>query len=156
METYSTVIRSAVMYGNETWRLTKRLEQRLTVFENGVPRRICGPVYDHHEQTWRRRRSEEICQLTKLPKLVDIVKAQRMKWAGHVARHNEKSVQRAVLEGIHHGTRPVGRPRKRWKDGVREDAGLVGLDGDEDGAKQRCLCIFLAAERGLHGPLPAE
>jgi hypothetical protein len=40
---YKTVILSFVLYGCETWSLTLREEHRLSVFENGVLRRIFGP-----------------------------------------------------------------------------------------------------------------
>jgi hypothetical protein len=40
---YKTIILPVVLYGCETWSLTLREECRLTVFENRVLRRICGP-----------------------------------------------------------------------------------------------------------------
>jgi len=43
IETYRTVIPSAVLYGCETWSLTPRQELRLRMFENRVLRKIFGP-----------------------------------------------------------------------------------------------------------------
>jgi hypothetical protein len=40
---YKTIIVPVVLYGCETWSLTLREAQRPRVFENRVPRRICGP-----------------------------------------------------------------------------------------------------------------
>jgi hypothetical protein len=40
---YKTIISPVFLYGCETWSLTLREEQRLRMFENGVPRRIFGP-----------------------------------------------------------------------------------------------------------------
>jgi hypothetical protein len=34
-----------------------------------------------------------------------------------------------VLAGKHEGTRPLGRPRHRWEDGIRMDRREIGLWG---------------------------
>ena len=39
---YKIIFLTVVMYGHETWSLTLREERRLRMFENRVPRRICG------------------------------------------------------------------------------------------------------------------
>jgi hypothetical protein len=38
-------------------------------------------------------------------------------WAGHVAR-TEKRNARGVLVGKPEGTRPLGRPRRKWKGNI--------------------------------------
>jgi hypothetical protein len=38
-----TIILPVILYGSETWSLTKREEHRLSVLENRVLRRIFGP-----------------------------------------------------------------------------------------------------------------
>ena len=50
---YKTMIRPIVMYGSETWPITKAEEQLIDVWERKVLRRIFGPVYDGN--TWRIR-----------------------------------------------------------------------------------------------------
>jgi hypothetical protein len=40
---HKTLIRPALLYGSETWVLTKREENQLLVFERKVLRTICGP-----------------------------------------------------------------------------------------------------------------
>jgi hypothetical protein len=44
-----------------------------------------------------------------------------MKWAGHVARIGEERKVYKVLVGNPEGKRPLGRPRRRWEDGIRMD-----------------------------------
>jgi hypothetical protein len=34
-----------------------------------------------------------------------------------------------VLVGKPEGKRPLGRPRRRWEDGIRTDLGEIGLEG---------------------------
>jgi hypothetical protein len=50
-------------------------------------------------------------------------KSRRMRWAGHVARM-EKEIK--CKRGEPEGRRSLGRPRRRWKDGIRMDLGETG------------------------------
>ena len=51
---YRTVILLVVLYGCETWTLTRREERKLMVFENMVLKRIFGPRRDEVTGEWRR------------------------------------------------------------------------------------------------------
>ena len=133
-----STVRPAVTYGSETWRLTKRLERRLEVFENGVLRRICGAVFDQQELVWRRRHNEELRFMTQVPLITDVIRAQTLRCACHVARSDVDSAVRRAFDGIPDGKRPVGRPRKRWKYCVQEDARNLGLEKDwREAAQER-------------------
>jgi hypothetical protein len=44
-----------------------------------------------------------------------------MRWAGHVSRIGEERKLYKVLVGNPEGKRPLGRPRRRWEDGIRMD-----------------------------------
>jgi hypothetical protein len=52
-----------------------------------------------------------------------------MRWAGHVARMGEERNVYKVLVGKPEGNRPLGRPRRRWEDGIRMDLREIGLGG---------------------------
>jgi hypothetical protein len=65
------------------------------------------------------------------PSIIRIIKSRRMRWAGHVARVGEKRHAYRLLVGKPEGTRPQGRPRRRWMDNIRMDVGEVGW-GDVD------------------------
>jgi hypothetical protein len=49
-----------------------------------------------------------------------------MRWAGHVARMGEDRGVHRVLVGKPEGKRPLGRPRRRWKDNIKMDLQEVG------------------------------
>jgi hypothetical protein len=49
-----------------------------------------------------------------------------MRWAGHVARIGEERNVYRVLMGKPEGKRSVGRPRRRWEDGIRVDLREIG------------------------------
>jgi hypothetical protein len=57
---YKTIILQVVLYGCETWSLTLREEQRLSVFENRVLRRIFGPKRDEVTGEWRKLHNGEL------------------------------------------------------------------------------------------------
>jgi hypothetical protein len=64
--------------------LTLREEHRLRVFENRVLRRIFGPKRDEVAGGWRKLQNEELHGLYASPSIVRVIKARRMRWAGHV------------------------------------------------------------------------
>jgi hypothetical protein len=47
------------------------------------------------------------------PSIVRVIKATRMRWAGHVARMGEVRGAYNILVGRPKGRRPLGRPRRR-------------------------------------------
>jgi len=115
---YRTIIMAVVLYGCETWSLTLREERKLRVFENML-RRIFGPRREEVTREWRRFHNEELNDLYSSPNIVRVIKSRRMRWAGHVARMDEKREVYRVLLGKPEGKRPLGRPRSRWVDKYR-------------------------------------
>ena len=57
------------------------------------------------------------------------LKYRRMRWAGHVARMGEERGVYRVLVGKPEGKRPLGRPRRSWKDNIKMDLQEVGCGG---------------------------
>ena len=110
---YSTIILPVVLYGCETWLLTLREEHRLRVFKNKVLRRIFGPKREEVTREWRKLR-EEMTDLYSSHNIERVTKSRRMRWAGRVARMGERRGVYKVLVGKPEGTRPLGRPRRRW------------------------------------------
>jgi hypothetical protein len=86
---YRTKILPVVLYGCETWSLTLREKHRLRIFENSVLRRIFGPKRDEVTGEWRRLHKEEFNDLYSSPSIIRVIKSNRMRWAGHVARMGE-------------------------------------------------------------------
>jgi hypothetical protein len=114
------------LYGCETWSLTLREEHKLKVFENRVLRRIFEPKRDELTGEWRKLHSEELHILYSSPTIIRQMKSRGMRWAGHVARMREERNVYKVLMGNPEGKRPLGRPRRRWEDGIRMDLRETG------------------------------
>jgi hypothetical protein len=52
-----------------------------------------------------------------------------MRWAEYVARVGERrGIYRVLVEKLE-GNRPLGRPRRRWKDNIKMDFYQVGIRG---------------------------
>jgi hypothetical protein len=99
------------------------------VFENRILRRIFGRKRDEVTGEWRKLHNEELYSLYSSPDIIRQVKSRRMRWAGHVARMGEERKVYKGLVGKPEGKRPLGRPRRRWEDGIRMDLRETGLGG---------------------------
>jgi hypothetical protein len=52
-----------------------------------------------------------------------------MRWTGHEAHKGQDRKVYKILVGKPEGKRPLGRPRRRWEDGIRMDLMEIGLRG---------------------------
>jgi hypothetical protein len=109
-----------VLYGCETWSLTSKEGYRLRVFENRVLRKIFGPKREE-DGSWRKLHNDELHSLYSSLNFVRVIKSRRMRWERHVARMGEGRGAYRVLVGRPESKRPLGRPRRRWKDNIKMD-----------------------------------
>jgi hypothetical protein len=115
----------------KTWSLILRKEHKLRVFENRFLRRICGSKRDEVKGEWRKLHSEKFHILYLSPDIIRQVKSRRMRWARRVERMGEERNVYRVLVGKPEGTRPFGRPRRKWENGIRMDLKETGYGGLE-------------------------
>jgi hypothetical protein len=70
--------------------------------------------------------NEELHILYSSPNIIRQIKSRRMRWEGHVAcMGEEKSVYKVVMRKPE-GKKPLGKPRRRWEDGIRMDLREIG------------------------------
>ncbi|KAJ4431113.1 hypothetical protein ANN_19708 [Periplaneta americana] len=119
---------TGVLYGCETWTLTLREGQRLTVSENKVLRKIFGAKRDEVTGEWRKLHNAELHALYSSPDIIRYIKSRRLRWAGHVARMDESRNAYRMLVGRPEGKRPSGRPRRRWEDNIKMNLREMGYD----------------------------
>jgi hypothetical protein len=60
------------------------------------------------------------------PNIIRVMKSRRLRWAGHVARMGERRGAYRALVGKPEGRRPLGTPRRGWKDNIKMDLREVG------------------------------
>jgi hypothetical protein len=94
-----------------------------------VLRRIFGPKRDEVTGEWRKLHNEELRDLYSSPSIIRMIKARKMRWAGHVARMGEKRNTYRLLVGKPEGKRPLGRSRRRWVDNIKMNLGEIRWGG---------------------------
>jgi hypothetical protein len=105
-----------------------REEHRLRVSENRVLRMIFGPKWEE-DGSWRKLHNDELHGLYFSPNIFRVIKAWRMRSAGHVAHMGEGRGVYRILVGRPEGKIQLGRPRPRWQDNIKMDLREIGLDG---------------------------
>jgi len=147
---YKTLIKPVLIYGVETWVLSKVDELHLGVFERKILRRIYGPVCE--EAVWRSRYNEELYRFYDEADLVTTVKITRLRWAGHVMRMQDNLPCKKITLDKPEGRRQVGRPNLRWIDGVTKDAEKLGVRNRRAWARDRDdWRQFLESAKTVHG-----
>jgi hypothetical protein len=76
---------------------------------------------------WRKLHNEKLHNLYCSLSIIIIIKARRVRWAGHVPRMGEKRDAYRILEEKPEGKRPLGRPRRSWEDNIRMGLRLDGV-----------------------------
>ena len=61
--------------------------------------------------------------------IIRVIKARRIRWAGHVACIGDRKGAYRILVGRPDGKRPLVRPRLRWEDNIKMDLQEVGCEG---------------------------
>jgi hypothetical protein len=80
---------------------------------------IKGGGYEFLTGGRRNLHNEELHNLYSSPSIIRIIKSRTMSWAWHVvARMGEKRNTCRLLVRKPEGKRPLGKPRRRWLDGV--------------------------------------
>jgi hypothetical protein len=123
---YMTLVRPVVTYGSETWTLKARDENALRCSERKILQRIFRGVQD--SSGWRIRYNQELDRLIEGQNLLRFIKAQRLRWLGHVERMPETQMPKGILKGRLRNRRR-GHPRMRWMDSVTADLAIRGIRG---------------------------
>ena len=92
-----SLVWSVLLYGAETWTLTKKDMQRLEAVEMWCWRKLLGV-------SWRDRvlNEEVLHQAQERLVLIQTIRERQKKWLGHIMRHDEGLMLR-VIEGHIHG-----------------------------------------------------
>jgi hypothetical protein len=71
----------------------------------------------------------KVCDLYSSSNIIRVIKARKMRWAGHVVRVAERRGGCKVSVGKPEGKRPLGILRRRWEDNIKMDLQEVGIWG---------------------------
>ena len=117
---FNSNVKSALLYGCETWSLNQSSLKKVQTFVNGCLRRILRifwPERIRNEELWNRAGQrpirEEITQ-------------RRWRWLGHTLRKLRNSITRQSLQWNPQGKRSKGRPRTTWRRNLEEEMKASG------------------------------
>ena len=106
---YSSCVRSALLHGSETLRVTKPCLQRLQRNDRAMIRQICNVK----PQDTATIRSTELLAWLGIEDLDLILKERLLRWYGHVERSN--GAVKTAFDIQVNGKRGPGRPKMTWK-----------------------------------------
>lgn len=102
---YKTLVRSIVCFNAETRTMTTTDENNLRAFERKILRKIFGPVKE--DNNVYRVRYNEIMQLMENEDIVRFIKAQRLRWLGHIKRMDENKTPKRTYVHVGETTREM-------------------------------------------------
>uniref|UniRef100_A0A8R1IYR0 Endonuclease/exonuclease/phosphatase domain-containing protein n=1 Tax=Caenorhabditis japonica TaxID=281687 RepID=A0A8R1IYR0_CAEJA len=124
---FDSIVLPALTYGSEVWTFTQALSERVRVTHAALERRLVGISLS--EQRQRNLHREDIRAQSEVRDPLLVIKKKKLGWAGHIMRRNDGRWTRLVQEWYPIGEkRPVGRPRMRWSDSLKEQISL--FDGN--------------------------
>ena len=102
-----------LMYGCETWCLSKQQQSRVQATQMNVLRRIEGV------SRLDRVRNVDIREKLHQASVLDMVKTRQEKWKARMEVMSSERTTKKIFEGVMAGKRPRGRPRMRWTDNFK-------------------------------------
>jgi endonuclease/exonuclease/phosphatase family metal-dependent hydrolase len=119
---YNQCIQPAMIYGCQTWAITKRMQDRLKTTQRSMERAMIGvSKRDHRTNEWVR-------QQTGVQDIIVRIKQLKWQWAGHVARITDNRWTRSVTEWLPlDQKRKKARPKVRWEDDIKKYIGVTWM-----------------------------
>ena len=131
LRTFLTLVDSVLIYGSETWTLTKNLEKSIDRTYTRLLRTVFNVSWSEHLT------NREL--YGNLPKVTDKIRERRLKLAGHCVRHSEEVASNLVLWQPSQGKPNRGRKRKTYLDNLMNDTNMESVDNLRSLIKDRDL-----------------
>ena len=111
---YNAIVLAILLYGCETWTLYSRQMKELHKFHMRCLRQMLFV-------TWKDKvTNNAVLDRSGSLSIDTIIANKALRWAGHLCRMNNGRLPKITLFGeLAGGTRPVGRPKKRYKDQLK-------------------------------------
>jgi hypothetical protein len=147
---YEGLILSILLYGCETWSLTKQQQRRLQLFHNSCVRAMCRVTMWHVREY---KISQANLEHRLLLEPFDYYLARRrLRWAGHVSRMPMSRLPRLLLSSWVDHKRPKQRPQFTYGHGLKRDLSNAGVDVKDWGslAMNRNLWHAITQQKNVH------
>jgi len=105
-----------MLYGSETWAITKTSLQRLERKDGYMIRWICGMQGTH---------TNDIRDIMGIQEVSEVLRARRLRWFGHTQRAT--SCINTIIGMPFPGPRGPGGQNKTWSTCVKDDQRVMGM-----------------------------
>ena len=109
---FNSNVKSILLYGSETWRMTKKTLQKIQTFINSC----------RNEELWRKGRQETVEKQ---------ILRRKWGWIGHTLRKPATSTTRQALTWNPQGKRKRGRPKNTWRRDTEAELKRQGISWGE-------------------------
>ena len=145
---FKSNVLAVLLYGSETWKMTRGDEKRLNTFLHKALRRIL-------KIRWPMKVSnDEIRRRVNLVTISEMVAHRRWRWIGHVLRMENNSIPRVALTWTPDGRRKRGRPRETWRRTVEREREAMGFTSWREATT--AAADRTTWRRRIHGPILHE
>ena len=117
---FNTNVKSILLYGSDTWRVTKTNTHKLQTFINRCLRNILSIRWPEVVP------NEELRDKTNQAPIEMDIKKRKWGWIGHTLRKPVDNITRQALDWNPQGKRKVGRPKQTWRRSVDTEAKAAG------------------------------
>ncbi len=111
-----------LLYAYESWTVYSRHARRLNHFHTTCP-----------ADSWKAdgKTESHILKQADLPSIHTLLQRNQARWAGHVVRMSDERLPKQLLYGqLSEGKRHRGRPKKRFKDSLKDSLRSLGIPHD--------------------------
>jgi len=122
---YESCVRSVMLYGSETWAMTKKDEDILRKCDRRMLRYMARVKWQDGVS------SEEVAKRCGLGDILETARQGRLQWYGHVRREGEEGVLRKVEKIQVIGNRLPGKPKGTLDQLVQKDMKKRGLKEEQ-------------------------
>lgn len=109
----------------ETWAITKSIQDQIYIWERKTFRKRFG--WGKMQEIWEKRTNQELSELYNETKLSRIVKAQRVRWMGHIIRTKKRRMIKYILNTRSICNRGREKFRVSWKRQVEVNLEELGI-----------------------------
>ena len=122
LKLFNSIVISVLLYGCESWKGLKEVEERVRRFESSCLRRILRiQWFDYVSEEELRLRSGQ-------QSVIEKIRVARWKWYGHTIRMTDGRLPKNALSWRPNGRRRVGRPKDTWRRTIARDMNQKNLD----------------------------
>ena len=122
---FNTNVKSVLLYGSESWKITKNIASQLQTFINNCLRKILRIFWPN------RITNEELWSRTGQEKIEIEIRRRKWGWIGHTLRKPSNHVARQALDWNPQGQRTRGRPKSTWRRTITQETNALNKTWNE-------------------------